>query len=305
MGKIREDPWLWLGIGVVTFISFRTVLYQMEQIRELTAVHDDDDEPQPPNTIDQKTEEVSGPAFDLLLEEIASPDLQARTTAISSLKYLCKSPAVFTRLATYPTFHAVITALENCLKDPSREEFVRRPPAERDAMYCLGKILHYDVGAALKAGLVKRWLAQYPFGDTEAEKHETIRKLRSWSTTDKVMADILGALDNHPEGRKQMRLAGLTGSSIGETDDDDDDFDLVSGYGGPDETEVVIVRRQQRTGDSPEERRIRRRRREAIVVSDGRQPLIIERFDSVPRGNGGYVERVRRVGGGALRNLGD
>lgn len=136
-------------------------------------------------------------------------------------------------------------------------------------MWIMSAMLPHDISLALKAGIVKRWLAHYPFGRTEAETHEAIKKLRTYSTDDRVMSAIVAVLENHPEGRKQMRLAGLTGSSIGETGDE------YIGVIGLEEAMVMeesLATRRLRD-DTLEERMIRRRRREAIVVSDGRQPL--------------------------------
>lgn len=281
----------------------------------------------PTNTIAIRASKIiceraaTGPAYDVLLQNVSSPDPQLRSIALLALKYVCKNrkqfhirdPRIvttiesdwyilytagsFITLVNYPTFHSLVTALENCLKDSNRPDYVKRLPAERHAMWILSTLLPHDVSLALKAGIVKRWLARYPFGRTEAETHEAIRKLRMWLTDDRIMADIVTVLENHPEGRKQMRLAGLTGSSIGESEDDDD---RKTGM----DDEIVVVRR--RRNDTPEERRIRRRRREAIVVSDGRQPLgrgdIIERWGTGPPGDEGSVGRIRRSGEEGLRH---
>lgn len=159
-------------------------------------------------------------------------------------------------------------------------------------MQVMSVMLPHDIQTALKAGVVKRWLAHYPFGRTEAEIHEAVKKLRSYAANDQLLASIIGVLENHPEGRKQMRLAGLTGSSMSETEDDDNDKMLGVEF----EVGMESLATRRPREDTPEERMIRRRRREAIVVSDGRQPLgradIIQRWGP-GQGDDGSVERGR------------
>ncbi len=146
-------------------------------------------------------------------------------------------------------------------------------------MYILSWLLAQNIYLGLEAGVVKRWLAHYPFGRNEAETHEAIKKLRSHNSDDAIMSEIIFRLWEHPMGKKQLRLAGLIGSSIGESRDEDGG--MFDGEQSP-PFEAVVARRRAR--EDATEQRIRRRRREAIVVSDGAQPLgrddIIQREDS-------------------------
>lgn len=194
------------------------------------------------------------------------------------------------KLINYPTFHAIVTALDHCLKDPARSTFPQRSPPERHALSILSLMLPQDINLALKAGIIKRWLAHYPFGRTEAETHEAIKKLRTFGSNDRLMSEIIGVLENHPEARKQMRIAGLTGSSIGESSDEDDrmldpnELAEMSGWLAP----------RRLRDDTPEERRRRRRRREAVVVSDGSHPL--SRADIIQRRDTGVTDNEVEMG---------
>lgn len=181
----------------------------------------------------------------------------------------------------YSTADAVITALERGLQEPGRSTSSHRPAPERHAMFILSWLLGQDVTLGLRAGVVNRWLAKYPFGRNEIETQEAIKKLRAFDAEDGPMSEIIFRLEKHPEGKRQMRRAGLIASSIADLRDDErhmaelDSSPLM---------ESSLARRRARE-DTSEQRMIRRRRREAVVVSDGAQPLrrddIIQREDTV------------------------
>jgi hypothetical protein len=141
-------------------------------------------------------------------------------------------------------------------------------------MYVLARLIPYNVSEALKAGVVTRWLAKYPFGSTEHERHEAIKALKSWNAQDVLLSEIVCAIEGHPDGRKQMRMAGLTGSAIGEPDSDGDEH-MIGGFEDTATTAaagVPVGRRRLRDASSEEQIR-RRRRREAMVLSDGVEPI--------------------------------
>jgi hypothetical protein len=138
-------------------------------------------------------------------------------------------------------------------------------------MYVLARLIPYNVSEALKAGVVTRWLATYPFGDTEHERREAIKALKSWSAQDALLSEIVCAIEGHPDGRKQMRMAGLTGSAMGEPDSDGDGRAI--GENGELPGGGVLVSRRRLRDASSEEQDRRRRRREAMVLSDGPEPI--------------------------------
>lgn len=192
-----------------------------------------------------------------------------------------KATAVWSRLNTYATFQAVVTALENILADPMWRPFPLRLQAERNAMIILKNLMPNNVNLAVKAGAIKRWLAWYPFTPT---KLAAIKSIKEGNVDDTLMQDILFMLENNPDSRKQLRIAGLMGSSWGETLEDGHFF-VVNQRDDPD-----ITPHRRFIDESPEERRLRRRRREAMVLSDGAQPLgranIIQRRSTGPRAEG-------------------
>lgn len=191
-----------------------------------------------------------------------------------------KSTAAMPKLITLPTFHAVVTALENILKDPTWQAPPLRSPPERHAMIILRILVPNAVGLALNAGIIKRWLAFYPFMPT---KLVAIKNIKEGHTDDSLMQEIISILENNPDSRKQLRIAGLMGSSWDESRDDEHPFLHTHGRPG-----LIDLRPHRRLmEESPEEQRLRRRRREAMVLSDGAQPLgrenIIQRRNTGPR----------------------
>ncbi|KAI9836171.1 MAG: hypothetical protein M1837_003434 [Sclerophora amabilis] len=320
MSSIRDNKWVWVGLGVFSYVAFRTIVHQLHQIPKVTEVSESKSRPR---IIDQDTEDAlkldtlrnlaggsnhdlrgvaakiicersaSGPAFSLLLQHVASPVPFVRDKALVTLRYLSSSAAA-PKIQNHKTLQAVVTALVHILRDPARASSSQRYPPERNAMTIVSRLLPYNIPSALRAGIVKRWLAHYPFGTTESETRATIKKICTYNAEDHLMSEIVCILENHPDGRKQMRLAGLTGSAMDE--DSDGDERMVDG----EETAGLVVgparapplRRFRE--ESLEEQRLRRRRREAMVLSDGAQPL--GRRDIIQRDDGAEIreEEVER-----------
>ncbi|KAI9806802.1 MAG: hypothetical protein M1833_002458 [Piccolia ochrophora] len=302
-----QDAALWLGLGFFSFAALRIATRQLHHVRKVTEVSGDTAQS---HIVDQETEDAlkldtlcklaegssfdlrdaalkiicersaTGPTLGLLLQNVASCDPQTRSEAIVALLFLATSAAA-PKINTLGTFSALTTCLCHTLRDPTRGSLPQRPPTERNALFVLVRLLPYNVPLALKAGLVHRWLAHYPFGNNEAQTRAAIRKYRTYNIDDTLMSEVICTLENHPEARKQMRQVGLTGSSMGE--DEDGDELMVDG----EETAGFATARRPRE-ESTEERMVRRRRREAMVLSDGAQPLgrddIIQR--DLPRDEG-------------------
>ena len=79
--------------------------------------------------------------------------------------------------------------------------------------------------AALQAGVVTKWLANYPFPCTLPEnvdfnyKRSDVCRLFervAWMSDDPVMADVIFSVTQSPTGRKQLRQVGLSASSVRE-----------------------------------------------------------------------------------------
>ena len=175
-----------------------------------------------------------------------------------------------------------------------------------------------EIGPALSAGLVFRWLSRYPFPcrvhdlqcDTRSKPHDVLQLLtENWSGDDPHMAKIVGHIASSGKGVRALHRYGLSHylrvdslhrpgedrlhSSIDSLERDVVMTDGEDTAGLP--PVVVDVNWGDRPGSSwsrrpPNEMRTeedeaqRRRRREAVVISDGDAPLrrenILERQNS-------------------------
>ena len=182
------------------------------------------------------------------------------------------------------TFKALIDCLCNLIPEACTAEATKsyHSQAERDSISILVYILtEYDTGEvrvteALQAGLVSRWLANFPFGGPDAStarKKEIIwhivkvDPLNDDSDFDFATGRLLYMAFRIPDVRKEMEKHGL----IDAPDIDDADFCPV----------------RARANDRPreesfEEQALRRRRREAIVLGENGRP--IQREDIIERG---------------------
>jgi hypothetical protein len=148
-----------------------------------------------------------------------------------------------------------------------------RGPSEKHALFCVFYLIRHNIRELLQAGLVSRWLANYPFGGADssnAQKKEIVTSLRNGSSEDEEMERIFLVLFNDAEARRQMRKCGLYSSAINETPDDKEERITVC--------ETCATVHTQRRGariheESAEEHALRRRRREAMVLSEGGGPL--------------------------------
>jgi hypothetical protein len=156
-----------------------------------------------------------------------------------------------------------------------------RDEPEKFALQLLWHFAFSETQRALRAGLVSRWLAHYPFGGPntpESRRVKIVTDLRRDRTEDQEMNRILSMLDNEPEGRRQLRKHGLMGSAIGETPYDDEGQDGLLFERGWRALIRSVMPHYPLPGsrvheESREEQALRRRRREAMVLSDGAGPL--------------------------------
>jgi hypothetical protein len=144
----------------------------------------------------------------------------------------------------------------------------------------------FEVGPQIvKAGVVERWLAKQPWGNTDTEVLENFKNC--WETKRNI-SYIMKAVAKDPTGLEKLVQAKLISTS--DTDffpkDEimtDEVIDLAVPWCG---TEAVEEPGGLRTREqSAEERHLRRRHREAMVLNDGVQPIsggdIIERDDTL------------------------
>ncbi|EXJ88175.1 hypothetical protein A1O1_05103 [Capronia coronata CBS 617.96] len=278
----------------------------------------------------------------LLLRDLASKDYTRRDNAINGLWMLLYHPSL-SETKVSNEFHdakvaaATVRALINVLPlhninqhepHPVEKKLPASPirPAHRPAhevslLIILNNILSYagrritrpllgndTMEAALGAGLVTRWLANYPFpcalpenSDFNFKKSDVARLFdrMAWLTDDPLMADIVLEVMQYPRGRKEMRDAGLQASRYRENvgrgayqsswdlpgwvtaAEEDNDVRMVGGEdtaGITDYDELVGhgdegSARPRSTERSREEDHLRRRHREAIVVAERGAPL--------------------------------
>lgn len=77
-------------------------------------------------------------------------------------------------ICRHSTYKAIVDCLCNLLPEAqtAEENSTFRTQPERNALFILHNILGFDVAKALEAGVISRWLAQYPFGGANASKHK-------------------------------------------------------------------------------------------------------------------------------------
>ena len=156
-----------------------------------------------------------------------------------------------------------------------------RAQPEKDALQILYLSSRNNLRDALRAGLVSRWLVNYPFGGPDTPKNAKIgivQKLRTGQIEDAMMHRIIEMLDNE-EGKQELRKYNLVGSDFEEMPDDDSGLGqsmLSTGTGGGEiDTGAFHQLRNsaRRHEDSAADQARRRRRREAMVISEGEGPL--------------------------------
>lgn len=193
--------------------------------------------------------------------------------------------AVPSRLKDFPTYIALIDCLCNFLEEHTEETGTTespilpktRPPGEKKALITLNIILSENIPAALEAGIVSRWLCNYPFPclrETEYRRRDVVWLMKTWWSDDSVMSSIINTLMSHQDGIRQLRKYGLMGSMMEENDHDDYDGDSDVWMVDGDDTagsRRPLPRRQP--DENAEEQALRRRRREAMVFSEGGRPL--------------------------------
>ncbi|KAI9828709.1 MAG: hypothetical protein M1832_001812 [Thelocarpon impressellum] len=312
-----RDLWVWVSLGVLGFFAVRTAVAQLHYLSEIHEIREKKERRRPKSPAlnpedalsDQTLETLAfgpkggvrdaaiaivcdraivGPAYGLILQQVASPNDDARAQALVGLRFLTDSTAVG-KIDFEATFHALITALTYTLDDPDRNtRILGRQASERIALTMLVRLSRFGVPLCLRAGLITRWLAHYPLGPDLQSKQAAVQRLRTYRADDGLLSEMICILYNDAEGRAHLRAAGLIpddavsiassdSSSIRlashddydaptEADTDDEDVDNIDGSAaGPQ------VRRPVLPGNAAE-RRARRRRREAMVLSDGLLP---------------------------------
>lgn len=138
------------------------------------------------------------------------------------------------------------------------KKYAIRSQHSLDALSFLHRVLPYEFKEAVNAGLVTRWLKQYPFGGftSKEKRRERIKKLLISEYEDMHMYDIMSIAVARDQSRHQLEDYGL--------------FDKT----GLEEAESETLGNGSRfREESAEEIALRRRRREAMVIGENGMPL--------------------------------
>lgn len=269
----------------------------------------------------------------LLLEDLASKQPARRDKALHALWFLLshsslKSAPEITQhfTADTSTFTALVECLSHLLPLHQKGPSVRadnptasspllphnRPPSETLALRILRKLLtDKTASTALSAGLVSKWLKHYPFPcaltENGGRRQEVVKLFKTCGHDDPAMASIITTITRIPEGLKQLRRHGLTGSSYGEAEIDRGGMEDVFMTDGEDTAGITPGAAAARPRSSwslrppgpfsnQVEREVRQRRREAAVYSEGNAPLTQENiFQRQPLTGGTTPERSPEI----------
>ena len=120
----------------------------------------------------------------------------------------------------HSTYKAIVDCLCNLLPEAriAEKDPACRTQPERDALYFLDHIIHFDKAKALEAGVISRWLAQYPFAGTDTSKYKKKKAIIDiidhgpfYEDADfrNSMWTMLSMMSNNPPIRKEMVEYGL------------------------------------------------------------------------------------------------
>lgn len=118
-------------------------------------------------------------------------------------------------ISRYSTYKAIVDCLCNLLPEAQTAErnSAFRTQPERNAVYILHHIIDLDIPKALQAGVVSRWLVQYPFGGSDTSKPgqekaimEIINNASYYEDMDfgRTMRGLLSIMLRTPSLRKEM-----------------------------------------------------------------------------------------------------
>ncbi|GLI80575.1 hypothetical protein PoHVEF18_008930 [Penicillium ochrochloron] len=198
MAPLSGDGVLWLCLGFTLVFAVRGIIEDLRHVVGLTEIKHLEKEDK---IISEGTEDVN------------------KNTACSYLQDL-------------ETFTALITCLCNFLDEHTEPWSATispilpktRPLGESKAIEILWILLPGNVSTALEAGIVSRWLTNYPFpcAVDKDRKDDVVLLVKAWWSDDETMSNIFEVLTSHREGNKQLRKYGLNGP-IPEDEGDNED----------------------------------------------------------------------------------
>ena len=267
----------------------------------------------------------------ILRRDLASKNFEARDRALAILIEFLPAllrPAMITINTEHSpffqtaTYASVVKCLCNMLPAAREAENMRihHSSSEADALWLMQKLVEHDILQALKAGLVRKWLSQYPINAKSPEKErkivirDLIKACEYNDDYERLLCCVLHDTNDHQEARSEMEKYGIgdpgyvsTGRAYSNADawaarryhpsssyvrlNDDVGIDTdeevpweVAGEPGPELVEdfIGVSRRRE---ESDEEMALRRRRREAMVFAENGRPIrredIIEREEVI------------------------
>lgn len=332
MSSKSSDGWLWVSLAIFGYFASLAVHRQLIAIRQASQITRHDKRP----NISQQTEDalklkalgeliqspdqeiraasvkiitdravVEEPVWNLIISDIAGKDVERRDKALACFRFLCDyfpgNKKAETLVCRHSTYKAIVDCLCNLLPDAQAAEnkSAFRTQPERDALYVLHIIIGFDVTTALEAGVIRRWLGQYPFGGTDTSKDqkkkivtEILDSMSYYEDSDfgRSMRAVLFCTSKCHSPRKEMVKHGLLDVPQGrETNEGWDMSENTTGaYSDTNWTHTNWAPRSVPGGtnnrpreESFEEQALRRRRREAMVLGEAGRP--IERADIIER----------------------
>ena len=121
----------------------------------------------------------------------------------------------------HSTYQAIVDCLCNLLPEAriAEEDPACRTQPERDALYFLVYIIDFDEAKASEAGVISRWLTQYPFGGSDTPRYKNKKKsiiniidngpFNKDADFQNSMWAMLSMMSNNPSLRKEMVEHGL------------------------------------------------------------------------------------------------
>ena len=229
------------------------------------------------------------------------------------------------------TYKAIVKCLCNMLPQAREAESsgTHHTPAEADALWIMQQLLEINVGLALWAGLISKWLSKYPlqtkWPDKEKQQiiHDMIHDFEYDDDYERFFCCILREVSQYKIARREMKKHGIGDPGpfdVGSNFADDsrwmarraepptsflgraDDMGLESDEEGviiieerrsnspPPYLNMALVEERRRGMESIEEQHLRRRRREAMVYAENGRP--VQREDIIERE---YVVRDEEI----------
>src|SRR5579871_1672428 len=114
-------------------------------------------------------------------------------------------------------FHVIVTCLALCVRDVPHSSYDKdfdnfdfRDPVERFCLLVLFRLtLEFGPDEIINAGIVQRWLAKEPWGNTEKERRENFKHCYSSMR----LSELIVRIAHHSRGLRELVIAKLVDKS--------------------------------------------------------------------------------------------